>query len=55
VAIKVTDKEKYSGNDGEKILKFLNAEAKAMAMCNSEHIVKCFKQYRTKRYIIFVL
>ena len=26
-----------------------------MALCNSNHIVKCYKQYSTERYSIFVL
>lgn len=55
VAIKVTDKEKYKGGNGDKFLKLLDAEAKAMALCKSEHIVQCYKQYSTKRYVIFIL
>lgn len=36
-------------------MKLLEAEAKAMALCNSDHVVRCFKQYSTTRYVIFIL
>mgnify|MGYP006336943721 CR=1 FL=1 len=36
-------------------MKLLDAEAKAMSVCKSDHNVRCYKQYVTKKYVIFIL
>ena len=44
-AIKVIDKSKYMGLNEAKQLQLLISEANAMAICDSDYIVKCHKQY----------